>query len=85
MEINEIWDNRENPKEMEKIIKSGVPCYKCCGFATQDSNLQKLTTEQALALLPNYSPSTMLNSIRATDRDGTIGVLFEELDTSDLF
>lgn len=85
MLLEEIYNNRDNLINMERIIKSGVPCYQCWGFATQDSNLKQLTVNEALTLLPNYVPHTMLNGIRTTNRNGIPGIIFQTLTTSDLY
>lgn len=85
MTIEEFCDNRNNPIEMELFIRSGVPCYQCWGFATTDSNLKPLTVEQALLLLPDYCPGKMLTSLRVTTRNQVPGIIFETLDTGDLY
>ena len=85
MTIEEFCNNRDNPTEMERLIRSGVPCYQCWGFATTDSNLKPLTTEQALLLLPDYCPGKMLTSLRVTTRNQNPGIIFETLDTEDLY
>lgn len=85
MTLDDIWDNKDNPIEIEKIIRSGVPCYQCWGFATMDSNVKELTMEEALALLPDFVPHNMLYSVRATNRGGTPGILFQTLTTYDLY
>ena len=85
MTIEEFCNNRDNPTEMERLIRSGVSCYQCWGFATTDSNLKPLTTEQALLLLPDYCPGKMLTSLRVTTRNQNPGIIFETLDTEDLY
>ena len=85
MTIEEFCNNRNNLIEMEQFIKSGVPCYQCWGFATTDSNLKPLTVEQALLLLPDYCPGKTLTKLRITTRNNTPGIIFETLDTRDLY
>lgn len=85
MTLEEIWNNRDNPVEITRLINEGVPCYQCWGFATRDSRIEELTKEQALAMVPDYVPHNMLLSVRATNRNGTPGILFETLSTSDLY
>lgn len=81
----EIWNNRDNPVEITRLINEGIPCYQCWSFATQDSRLEQLSKEQALAMVPEYVPHNMLLSIRATNRYGTPAILFETLSTHDLY
>lgn len=85
MTIEEFCDNQNNPIEMERFIRSGVPCYQCLGFATTDSNLKQLTMDQALLLLPDYCPGKMLTKLRITTRNNIPGIIFETLDTRDLY
>jgi hypothetical protein len=85
MTIEEFCNNWKNPIEMERFIRSGVPCYQCWGFATTDSNLRPLTTNQALTLLPDYCPGKMLTKLRVTTRYGSPNIVFETLDTEDLY
>lgn len=85
MTSEEIWNNRDNPAEITRMINEGVPCYQCWGFATQDNRFEQLTKEQALGMVPEYVPHNMLLSVRATNRCGTPAILFQTLSTYDLY
>ncbi|KPP64908.1 CD59 glycoprotein-like [Scleropages formosus] len=56
---------------LERIIVSGLRCYKCTGFTGQCSTTQDCTTEDACLSLSDKTGTTYRQCIRYTDCDNS--------------
>ena len=76
-----------NDKEQVKsLIESGIPCYYRLGFSYhfRSNDTRPISKEEAIDLLPRYSPGWGFYELSLTIRDGQDALLFNEFSENDL-
>ena len=74
-----------NKTELKTLIENGLPCYRQFGFSYRGTMPRKITKEQALELLPSYSPGKGFWELSERNIDGYPSLVFTEYSESDMW
>lgn len=74
-----------NKVELKKLIEQGLPCFRRYGFGWKGASSFPITKEEALRLLPNYSPGMGFYELREESMNGEPCLTFVEYSESDMF
>ena len=85
MTLEEFKENKNNAAGIAKFILEGTPCYLGYGLICSNSNLDRLTMNEALAMVSEYTSGDDMRSLRPTTRYGEVGIIFNKWTSSDMF
>jgi len=76
--------NLNDKAEVKANIENGTPCYRQFGFSWKGAFPRKITKEQALELLPNYSPGMGFYELSERVISGYPSLVFTEYSEADM-
>ncbi len=76
--------NEDLKKQAEEWVRSGKPCIYRYGWAWKGARARKITQQEALDMLPNYSFGMGFYELSFTEHDGENVLQFNELSVNDM-